>query len=428
MSKKDEHFIVVGGGHAAGQLIDSLRQEGFQGKITLLAEEAMLPYQRPHLSKLYLSGELPQEKLLYRPESFYADNNINCLLQKKVESIDVKAKQIQTTDGERLDYDKLALTIGARVRRLDIPGSDAGGVHYLRSIADTDKIRSEIQSASNIVLIGGGFLGLEAASVLSSKAKNTTVIEVQERVMANAVAPEISTYYENMHRGNGVNLVCGTGVESINTENGKVVSVICNNGESYSADLLIISVGVHPNDELAATAGLECDDGICVDEYAQTSDANIVAAGDCTRHPNDFLEKKLRLESVHNAVEQAKTAAASMCGRKMIYRQVPWFWSDQYHCRLQMVGIADDGDERLVLGQPEQGSFSILFFRNGKLSACHAVNRPKDYMNCRKILENGIALTRAEASAGDFDLSSLVPNKTRLALQQRDKEQSSLSA
>ena len=425
MTNEVQSLLVIGGGHAAGQLLDSVRQEGFTGNIKLISEEGMLPYQRPHLSKLYLSGELATEKLLYRPEKFYQENQIEVLLNTRVESIDRDKRLVQLGDGQQLPYHKLALTTGARVRKLELPGSNVKGVHYLRSIADTDSIREDLESAKKVVLLGGGFLGLEAASVITSMGKSATVLEVQSRVMANAVAPEVSAYYEKLHSENGVSIQCGNAVSSINVEQDRISGVTCDNGEVHNADLLIISVGIRPNEELASAAGLECDNGICVNEYAQTSDADIVAAGDCTQHPNGFLQRNLRLESVHNAVEQAKTAAASICGKQRLYKQVPWFWSDQYRSRLQMVGVPQDKDERVIRGELEQGRFSVLFFRNGKLSACHAVNRPADYMSCRKILENNIPLSAEQAASMTFDLAALVPSQTRLAFQKREQQAAS---
>ena len=422
MGNKAQSLVVVGGGHAAGQLLDSARREGFPGNITLVSEEGMLPYQRPHLSKLYLSGDIAAEKLLYRPMEFYQEHRIEVMLNTRVESIDRERHLLELSDGQELHYDKLALTTGARVRKLDLPGSDASGIHYLRGIADTDAIRAELEKAEKVVLLGGGFLGLEAASVIAGMGKSATVLEVQERVMANAVAPEVSAYYEQLHTENGVNIRCASGVSSINVDNGRVSSLSCDNGEVYEADLLIISVGIQPNEELAREAGLECNNGIVVDEYAQTSDADIVAAGDCTQHPNSILDCNLRLESVHNAVEQAKTAAASVCGRQRLYRQVPWFWSDQYRSRLQMVGLAGKQDQRVVRGDVSQGRFSVLFFREGKLRACHAVNRPGDYMSCRKMLENNISLSSEQAASTSFDLARLVPSQTRLAFQKREQQ------
>ncbi len=416
------HFIIVGGGHAAGQLADSLRREKIDGRITVITEEALPPYQRPHLSKLYLAGKLPLEKLLYRPREFYVQHDVEVMLGKKVASIVPTARSISLSDGSKLNYDKLALCTGASVRRLNIPGSDNAGVFYLRTVADTDQIRASLETARNVVFIGGGSLGMEAAGVVAAMGKRVTVLEMQARIMAATVAPQISEFYHKLHTERGVDIRTGVGVNSIHQENGRVVAVQTSEGKSIPADMVMISVGVTANTTLAETAGLRCHDGICVDEYAQTSDPHIVAAGDCTRHPNSFLGRELRLESVHNAVEQAKTAAATMCGRKMAYAQVPWFWSDQHEYRLQMVGIPAATDTLVMRGDSGAGSFSVLYFREDNLSACQAVNRPADYISCRKIMENNIPFSPRQAADPRFNPGSLVPPKARLAFQKRSIE------
>ncbi|MFT4826522.1 MAG: 3-phenylpropionate/trans-cinnamate dioxygenase ferredoxin reductase subunit [Halioglobus sp.] len=419
MNHDKAHFIVVGGGHAAGQLLESLRKEGFTGKLSLISEEHLLPYQRPHLSKLYLSGELAKEKLLYRPTDFYSENKIDVLLGERVDAIEPKDKIIILANGAQLHYDKLALTTGARIRKLSIPGTESKGVFYLRTADDVDHIRDALAQAKNVVLIGGGFLGLEAASVMTEQGKSVTVLEMQERVMATAVAPAVSDFYEELHRNNRVDIRTNVQVQSIEEDKGYVKEVVCKDGTSYPADLVIISIGITPNIELAKNAKLSCDNGICVDEYALTSDPNIVSAGDCTIHPNRFLDRTLRLESVHNAVEQAKTAAASMCGHQSIYEQVPWFWSDQYDHRLQMVGIPGNDDNLHVRGDIKLGKFSVWFFSDGQLTACHAVNSPKDYMACRKLMENRIAILPEQLADARLDLHTLLPRKAPLAFQKR---------
>lgn len=422
MSKADQRFVVVGGGQAAGQLIETVRKENFEGKITLVTEEHLLPYQRPHLSKLYLSGTLAEQKLLYRPENFYSKNNVEVMLNQRVDAIDRSAKSIRMADGSSLTYHKLAITTGARVRKLPIPGAEVNGVYYLRSVTDSDQIRDKLKTAQRVVFIGGGFLCLEAASVIVALGKEATVLEVQDRVMANAVAPQISEFYQNLHADRGVKIHTRTQVASIAAKKGWVSGVMTADGQEFPADLVIVSVGVQPNEELAAEAGIHCNNGICVNEYAVTSDPDIVAAGDCTNHPNAYLQRNLRLESVHNAVEQAKTAAVSMCGLKMPYRQVPWFWSDQYDYRMHMVGISQTNDQTIVRGSVSAGKFSVLFFRDNQLVACNAVNQPFEYMNCRKILENRIELSVAEASQPGFDLAKLIPRKAKLAFQRRHED------
>lgn len=422
MASKDQQFVVIGGGQAAGQLIATLRQQGYAGNLTLVTEEGILPYQRPHLSKLFLAGKLPESRLLYRPEHFYPSHRIEVLLDQRAVEIDREKKRVQLADGKELRYDKLALATGARVRQLDIPGATAKGVHYLRSVEDAREIRKRLGGARRIVLIGGGFLCLEAASVLVSQGRQVRVLELQERVMANAVAPQISEFYQQLHRARGVIIHTRTEVAAIRERGGAVTAVVTGDGSEYPADLVIAGVGVLPNEELAAACGLACGNGILVDDCAVTSDPDIVAAGDCTNHPNAFLQRNLRLESVHNAVEQAKSAAVSMCGSRMPYQQVPWFWSDQYTFRLHMVGMPQAGDQVVLRGERATERFSALFFRGGQLAACQAVNRPADYMSCRKILENRIALAPDEALRPGFDLACRIPPKAELAFQQRNRQ------
>lgn len=410
---------MIGGGHAAGQLLDSVRREGYRGDITLVTDEGSLPYQRPHLSKLYLAGALHGQKLLYRPESFYDDKEIAVILNRRVENIDRDNKEVTLEDGKVLKYSRLALTTGARVRRLNIPGAEQQGAYYLRTVEDTNRIRIALAEANNVLVIGGGFLGLEIASVATGMNKKVTVLEVQDRIMAGVVAPEISEFYRRVHSTRGVKILTGVQANEIHSEDCRLSAVTTVDGSSLSADMVLIGVGITPNEELAAAAGLKCDNGICVDEYATTADPDIVAAGDCTNHPNGFLNKNVRLESVHNAVEQAKTAAASLCGKQKSYRQIPWFWSDQYKYRLQMAGIPGPNDRRIVRGAVAQGSFSVLFFSKDGLTACHAVNTPDDYVSCRKILENSIRFTPEQAADPSFYFRSIIPAKAALAFQRR---------
>lgn len=422
MENNEQRFVVIGGGQAAGQMIETLRRQGYTGNLTLVSEEGILPYQRPHLSKLFLSGKLPERKLLYRPEDFYVRHQVEVLLNQRAVVIDREAKRVRLAEGRELRYDKLALATGARVRQLNIPGAAAKGVYYLRSVKDSREICQQLGSAQRIVLIGGGFLCLEAASVLVSQGKHVRVLELLERVMANAVAPQISEFYQQQHSNRGVIIHTQTEVAAIREKDGTVAAVVTGDGREYPADLVIVSVGVTPNEELAAACGLKCGNGILVDDCAVTSDPDIVAAGDCTNHPNAFLQRNLRLESVHNAVEQAKTAAVSMCGLRVPYEQVPWFWSDQYEFRLHMAGMAHPGDQVVIIGAPAKGSFSAMFFRDNQLMACQAVNRPADYMSCRKILENRIPLAPDELQRPGFDLAGRIPAKTKLAFQHRNKQ------
>ena len=323
-----DKIVIIGAGHAAGQLVGSLKQQKFAGQIVLIGDEPYLPYQRPPLSKKFLSGDMPAERLYVKPASFYEDSQIELKLETLVSDIDRVNKTVVTNDGEKITYDKLILALGARVRRLPIEGTDLEGVHYLRGITDVQAIRADMQNKKNAVIIGAGYIGLEVAAVLRQQGLGVTVVEMADRVMSRVVSPEISDFYQIQHTEQGVKLRLSTGIVALHGD-GRVDSVETADGEQIEADFVVIGVGVEPNTELAAQAGLAVDDGIVVNDQCQTSDTDIYAVGDCTTHPNAIYSRQLRLESVHNALEQAKTAVSNICGHETHYAQVPWFWSDQ---------------------------------------------------------------------------------------------------
>ncbi len=328
-----QRIAIAGAGHAAGQLVTSLRQNKFDGEIVLVGDEPYLPYQRPPLSKKYLAGDMPAERLYVKPESFYEEADVDLHLDTHIEAIDRDAHCLCIEGGERIAYDKLVLAVGSRVRPLPVDGITLPGVHYLRSIGDVDGIREGLESGRRIVIIGAGYIGLEVAAVARQAGLDVTVIEMADRVMSRVVSPELSDFYQIEHTNQGVKLRLSTGVQSINGKR-RVKSVITSEGDEIPADLVVVGVGIVPNTELASAAGLEVDNGIVVDDHCRTSDPDIYAVGDCTLHPNGIYGRDLRLESVHNALEQAKTAAANLCGKDVAYSQVPWFWSDQYDLKL----------------------------------------------------------------------------------------------
>lgn len=378
-------IAIVGGGHAAGQAVVSLRQYGYQGAIVLIGEEPYLPYQRPPLSKKFLSGELEQERLYVKPAQFYTDKQVELRLGTRVESLDLAARRLQTADGETLAWDRLLLTLGSRVRTLDLPGAGLEGVHYLRSIDDVRAIQPHFRPGARLVVVGGGYIGLEVAAIARQVGLEVDVVEMADRLMARVVCPEVSAHYRALHESAGVRLHLGTGVEGFGGDT-RVAKVITSAGD-LPADLVIVGVGILPETGLAAAAGLDCDDGICVDEYAVTSHPAVLAAGDCTHHPNALLGRRLRLESVHNALEQARTAAATLCGEQRAYAQIPWFWSDQYETKLQIAGLSA-GYERVILrGDPASGSFTACYLHeDDRLLAVDAVNAPRDFMQAKKLL------------------------------------------
>ncbi|MDJ0895768.1 MAG: FAD-dependent oxidoreductase [Alphaproteobacteria bacterium] len=398
-------IVIVGGGQAGYQIAASLRSEDYEGPIHLLCEEPHPPYQRPPLSKGYLTGKTKPDSLPFRQESYYANRDIALRLGVRVEAIDREAKRLETTDGA-VAYDKLALATGGRVLTLPVPGADAEGVLYLRTHDDADALRASLDQAETVVVIGGGFIGLEFAASARTLGKAITVLEAQDRLMPRAVAPAISDYYTALHRDRGVHIALGARVERIEVGAGRACAVHTADGTRHPADLVVIGVGIVPNIRLAEAAGLACDNGIVVDAHARTSDPDIVAAGDCTNHPNRFAGGRARLESVQNAVDQAKTAAATLAGHDKPYDAVPWFWTDQFDVKLQMVGFSRGYDHTATRGDPASGEFSVFYFRDGRLIAIDSLNRTADHMAGRKLLAAGAPLTPAEAADPDFVLKA----------------------
>ncbi len=378
-----EHLVVVGGGQAAAQAVQTLRQHNYLGAITLLAEEAHAPYQRPPLSKKYLAGELPRERLLLRPSTFYTEKNVTLELGCRVTELELAARRVRMADGRKLDYDRLLLTTGSRPRRLDVPGVALRGVHYLRTITDVDNIVAELNAGARVVLIGAGFIGLEAAAVLRHRGYDVTVLEALDRVLGRAVGPEVAQFYADCHRAAGVDLRCGTSVRAFVGDE-RVAAVETADGHRFPCDVAIIGIGVVPNVEVAAAAGLACDNGIVVDEFTRTADAHVVAAGDCTNHT--INGRRVRLESVPNAVHQARVAAATLLGTSAPYSEVPWFWSDQYDLKLQIVGLSHGYDEVVLRGDTATRSFAAFYLRRGELVAVDAINSPREFAHAKKLV------------------------------------------
>ncbi len=377
--------VVAGAGHCAGQLVARLRAEGHQGAITVVGAETHPPYQRPPLSKNYLAGEVGVERVLLRPASFYADNDIALRLGAGVREIDPGTRKVRLDNGDALPYETLVLATGATVRRLRVPGADLAGIRYLREIADSDAIRGAIGEGSRLVVVGGGYIGLEVASVAARKGAAVTVVETESRLMNRVVSPEMSAWYLDLHRKAGVDVRTGVRVSGFEG-NGSVSRVRCADGTAFDADCVVVGIGIGANDTLAAAGGLEVDDGVVVDEYGVTSEAGVWAAGDCARHPSRLYGGRIRLESVHNAMSQAKVVAANICGKGTPYDEAPWFWSDQYDAKLQIVGLAQGADDRVVRGDPAAGAFSVFHLRDGAVIAAETVNGMRDHIVCRKLV------------------------------------------
>jgi 3-phenylpropionate/trans-cinnamate dioxygenase ferredoxin reductase subunit len=398
--------VIAGAGHAAGQAVITLMQHKFDGRVVLVGEEPQLPYQRPPLSKKYLAGDLAAERLYLKPASFYDEHRIEVRAETLVEGIDRSAGTVSTSDGARIPYDTLILATGSRVRRLEVEGADLDGIFYLRTIGDVDAIRAGLAPDRRIVIVGAGYIGLEVAAVCRLRGLDVTVLEMADRVMSRVVSPEVSAFYEAQHAAHGVRLLPATGLESF-VGNGRVTGVRTGDGDTIPADLVIVGVGIVPNSELAESAGLVTDNGIVVDDLCRTDDPAIYAIGDCTCHPNSIYGRRVRLESVHNAVEQAKTAASNVCGIETHYADVPWFWSDQYDLKLQIAGLSQDYDQTVVRGDPASAHFSCAYLRDGVLIAIDAINAPRDFMQSKALIRAAVRCDPAALADPDVALRDL---------------------
>ena len=384
----DQTCVIVGASHAAAQLVASLRQRGWSGPIRLIGDEGRVPYERPPLSKAYLAGEIDAEKLAIRPESFYAKHGVD-LITDRVAAIDRDAKAVTLTDGKARAYDKLALCTGARVIRLPLPGAQLPGVRYLRTLADVEAIKNDLASVKRAVVIGGGYIGLETAASLRKLGKAVVVLEMADRLLQRVTAPEVSAFYHRLHTDQGVGIMTSAAAERIEGE-GRVERVVCSDGSVFPADMVIVGVGVTPATELAQAAGLSVDDGIVVDEFCQTADPDIVAAGDCASQRDPNTGQHRRLESVPFAVEQAKSAAAALCGEPVAQNSLPWFWSDQYDLKLQMAGLNRGHDQVIIRGQSDSGdNLAAFYFRDGRMIAADCINRPQEFMLAKRLLGKG---------------------------------------
>lgn len=399
--------IVVGAGQGAGQLVASLRQEKYEGEIVMIGEEPFLPYQRPPLSKAYLAGELPSERVLVRPEKFYQDKAIETRTDTRVDAIDRDRRTVSLAGGETMSWDNLVIATGSHVRRLPIPGIELDGVHYLRTMGDVDAIRSGIGEGKRLVIIGGGYIGLEVAAVARKLGMAVTVLEMEDRILARVTTPSMSAFYTRVHSAHGVDIRTGAAAAEILGE-GAVAGVRCMDGTVLEADMVIVGVGIIPTTALAEAAGLACENGIVVDAHCRTSDPAIFAIGDCTNHPSKLLGRRLRLESVPNAMDQARTVAKNIMGGDAEYDAVPWFWSDQYDLKLQMVGFSAGADQEVVRGDPDTGSFARFYLTEGVLTAVDAVNRPKEFMASKLLVAAKKAVDAGQLADEAVDIKSLV--------------------
>jgi 3-phenylpropionate/trans-cinnamate dioxygenase ferredoxin reductase component len=379
----DERIIIIGAGQAGLQAAASLRHEGYAGALVMIGDEPFPPYQRPPLSKAYLSGALERERLFLKPDAFYTEAKCELILGVRAKAIDRAKRSVALADGRSLNYDKLLFATGSRVRRIGIAGADLAGIHYLRDIADVDSLRPYLAKGKRLAVVGGGYIGLEVAAVAIKHGVEVDVFEALDRVMARAVSKPVSEFYERVHREAGVRFHLNTGVQGF--EGTGHLTAVRAGGKTHAADFALVGIGVVPNVELASAAGLACDDGIVVDEFAQTGDAAVFAAGDCTRHIGREGHP-LRLESVQNAIDQAKHAALAMMGKHAPYREVPWFWSDQYDLKLQIAGLAWPSDHIVLRGDPAARKFAAFHLRDGRVVAVEAINAAPEYLVGRRLI------------------------------------------
>lgn len=398
-----QRLVIVGGGQAAAQLIQSSRRCGFDGPITLVTDESHVPYQRPPLSKKYLAGELPVERLYLRPARFYPEHGVELELDTRAAAIDPGRKAVELDDGRRLTYDRLVLATGARPRRLAIPGSELAGVHYLRTLADVDAIRELIVTPSRIVIVGAGYVGLEVAAVCRRLGHDVTVLEAAPRILGRVVCEETARFVHEYHVRHGVQLQCGVAITAF-VGDSRVTAVRAQSGKEYAADCVIIGIGIEPNLELAKNAGLTCDNGIAVDVHARTDDDAILAIGDCASYPHPWAASRIRLESVNNAIELAKAAATTMFGEPKPFDDVPWFWSDQYDLKIQIAGLSTGHDATVVRSSHEDDGLAVYYLREGRLVAIDAINSPKDFMEGKQLLVTKPRIPAAAIADADVDL------------------------
>ena len=390
-----ETVVIVGAGHAAPDVISTLRRADWQGKIILIGDEPHLPYQRPPLSKAYFSDEVEQDRLVIRNHAFYQKNEVDLKLGQRVESIDRDKFCVVLNNGEQVSYTKLVLATGTRARLLPVAGIESVNAHYLRTIDDVDAIKENLDHNTKLLIVGAGYIGLElAASAVKPISKEqdfgskehqrqVTVLESMSRVLARVTGDEVSNFYQDLHRQAGVDIRLNASLTEFQNLDGKQYALMTG-GEKIEFDVLVVGIGVLPNSELAEQAGIECDNGIVVNEYTQSSDENIYAIGDVSNHHNAIYQTRLRLESVPNATGQAKVAASHICGKDITHNQLPWFWSDQYDVKLQTAGLFQGYDETQVQGDIEQQKFSVSYFKEGKLIAIDALSSPADFMKAKK--------------------------------------------
>lgn len=406
-----ETVAIVGAGQAGGEVATLLRQHRYPGRIILFGDEGVLPYMRPPLSKSFFAGEASADSLIYKAQIAYDNADVELRLGRRAAAIDRRGKRLSLQSGESVGYDKLVIATGGRARKLDVPGAELGNIFYLRTIADATLLQPQLIAGRRLVIVGGGYVGLEVAAVAVKRGLNVTVLEGAPRVLARVTAPEVSAFYERYHRAAGVEIRTRVTVNGFTARAGSadVGAAQCQDGREIAADFVLIGIGLVPNAELAEAAGLAVDDGVIVDDAARTSDPDIFAIGDCARHArHGFLDRKIRLESVPNALEQARAAAAAIAGKPIPPAAAPWFWSDQYDLKLQMAGVSDGYDELAIRGSTEGASFIAFYLRQGQLIAADAINRPSEFMASKRLIGDRIKASAEELADEAVSLKSLI--------------------
>ena len=398
--------VIIGGGHAGANVAFSLRKDGFEGEIDILSNEEFLPYHRPPLSKDFLKKNIEIEKLFFKPESFYAEHNISFHPNLLIDSVDTSAKEI-SSDHMKFSFDYLVFATGASPRLLSMPNADAKNLFYLRKISDVIDIHAELESAKNIVLIGGGYIGLEVASAMVDLGLKVTIIEAEDRILKRVTSPELSTFYQSTHEAKGVKIICNAKVNGLLAENHIINSIELESGEKIPAEAVLAGIGAIPNTQLAEQAGLDCNNGITTDQYCRTSNPYVLAAGDCTNSFNALLNQSIRLESVPNALSQAKVVSSSIIGNELYNKELPWFWSDQYDLKLQMAGLSSGFDESVILGNIDAAEFIVCYGKDGHLIAVDSVNQSKQFMLFKRALSNGFKLEMSLIKNKDFQPESI---------------------
>jgi 3-phenylpropionate/trans-cinnamate dioxygenase ferredoxin reductase component len=404
----DIGVIIVGAGHGGAQAAIALRQNGYAGSITVIGREPEIPYERPPLSKEYLAQEKPFERIQIRPAAFWEEKQVEMLLGDAVASVDPVAKAATLESGKTLNYNYLIWAAGGDPRRLDCPGSDLAGVHVVRTRADVDAIMAALPETRQVAVIGGGYIGLEAAAVLRKLGKEVVLLEALPRVLARVAGEELSAFYEAEHRAHGVDLRTGVGVAALEGE-ASVSAVRLADGSVVDADMVIVGIGIIPSVQPLLAAGAESGNGVAIDPHCRTSLPDIFAIGDCAAHMNGFASGAvIRLESVQNANDQATIAAKAICGELLPYQATPWFWSNQYDLKLQTVGLSMGYDQTVLRGDPATRSFSVIYLKGGQVRALDCVNMVKDYVQGRKLVEAGAVIDPARLADTDTPLKELL--------------------